>query len=59
MEKLSKQQMESTVGGSTTECVIDAFLGHGLASLTLWGAALISGPGTLLITGTLCYVKNN
>ena len=59
MKTISEKKMENTIGGSVSGCVVDAFLGHGLASLSLWGAALISGPGVLLITGTVCYVKNN
>jgi hypothetical protein len=58
MKKLSKLQLEQTVGVSTASCFVDAFLGHGPASLILWGACLISAPATILLTGTMCYVKN-
>ena len=59
MKKISEIQLEQTVGGGTASCVVDAFLGHGPASLILWGACLISAPATILLTGTMCYVKNH
>ena len=68
MKKIYFSQMQNTTGGgkevtgvgvvdAVSNCMLDAYSGHGFASVLLGFATFVSYGGATLIVGAACYSK--